>query len=38
MAAQYHRLALERLDQTGIENAAQAHLREMAASLLGREA
>jgi geranylgeranyl diphosphate synthase type I len=37
MAAQYHRLALESLDQTGIENAAQAHLREMAASLLGRE-
>lgn len=37
MAEKYHRLALESLDQTGIENAAQAHLREMAASLLGRD-
>jgi geranylgeranyl diphosphate synthase type I len=37
MAAQYHHLALESLEQTGIENAAQAHLREMAASLLGRK-
>jgi geranylgeranyl diphosphate synthase type I len=37
MAEQYHLLALESLEQTGIENAAQAHLREMAASLLGRE-
>ena len=37
MAERYHRLALESLDQTRIENAAQALLREMAASLLGRE-
>jgi geranylgeranyl diphosphate synthase type I len=38
MAAQYHHRALQSLRQTGIENTAQSHLRELAASLLGRQA
>ncbi len=38
MAEQYYRHALQSLDQTGIENAAQSHLRELAASLVGRKA
>jgi geranylgeranyl diphosphate synthase type I len=35
-AEKYYRLALESLDRTGIDNQAQANLRELAASLLGR--
>ena len=38
MAERYYHQALQNLDQTGIENAAQSHLRELAASLLGRAA
>jgi geranylgeranyl diphosphate synthase type I len=38
MAESYYRQALHSLDQTGIKNAAQAHLRDLAASLLGRAA
>ncbi len=37
-ATRYYRLALQNLQETGIENAAQSALRELAASLLGREA
>jgi geranylgeranyl diphosphate synthase type I len=37
MAKTYYRRALDSLDQAGIENAAQAQLRELAAMLLGRE-
>ena len=36
MAETFHRQALRSLDQSGIRNAAQSHLRELAASLLGR--
>jgi geranylgeranyl diphosphate synthase type I len=36
MAETYYRQALQNLDETGIENATQSHLRELAASLLGR--
>ncbi|MBN1138534.1 MAG: polyprenyl synthetase family protein [Anaerolineae bacterium] len=38
MAGEYYRLALASLDETGIENAALSHLRELAASLLDRQA
>ncbi len=38
MAEKYYCLALENLEQTGIENTAQSNLRELAASLLGRQA
>jgi len=38
MAETYYRQALQDLDETGIENAAQSHLRELAALLLGRAA
>ncbi len=37
MAEEYYRLALTSLDEAGIENAAQSHLRELAASLLHRQ-
>jgi geranylgeranyl diphosphate synthase type I len=37
MEARYYRQALHSLEQTGIENAAQANLHELAASLLGRQ-
>lgn len=36
LAETYYRQAIQSLDETRIENAAQAHLRELAASLLGR--
>jgi geranylgeranyl diphosphate synthase type I len=36
-AEEYYRLALASLDETGIENAAQSLLRELAASLLHRQ-
>jgi geranylgeranyl diphosphate synthase, type I len=36
-AEEYHRLALAALDDCGIENAAQSHLRELAASLVNRQ-
>jgi hypothetical protein len=36
MAAEYYHLALEALDDTGIENAAQSWLRELAATLCDR--
>jgi len=36
MAEEYYRLALTSLDEAGIGNAAQSHLRELAASLLHR--
>lgn len=38
MAEDYYQQALQSLERTGIENAAQSHLRELAASLLGRTA
>ena len=38
MAEEYYRRALQSLDRTRLENAAQAHLRELAASLLERAA
>jgi geranylgeranyl diphosphate synthase type I len=38
MAEDYYRQAMRSLDETGIENEAQSDLRELAASLLGREA
>lgn len=38
MAERYYHQALESLDKTGLQNAAQSHLRELAASLLGRAA
>lgn len=38
MAEQYYRQALASLEQAGSGNTAQAHLRELAASLMGREA
>ncbi len=38
MAEQYYRQALQSLGRSGIENPAQSHLRELAASLLGRKA
>jgi geranylgeranyl diphosphate synthase type I len=37
MAEEYYRRALQSLEQTGITNTAQSQLRELAASLLGRE-
>ena len=37
-AARYYQLASQSLQETGIENAAQSALRELAASLLGRQA
>jgi geranylgeranyl diphosphate synthase type I len=37
MAEKYYRLALRSLENSGIENAAQIGLRELAASLLGRK-
>lgn len=37
-AERYYNRALDSLSQTGTENAALSHLRELAASLLGREA
>jgi len=36
-AEEYYRLALASLDETGMENAAQSHLRELAASLSHRQ-
>ena len=36
-AEEYYRAALQNLKQTGIDNKAQSHLRELAASLLGRQ-
>jgi len=38
MAEEYYRAALTSLDEAGIENAAQSHLRELAESLLHRQA
>jgi geranylgeranyl diphosphate synthase type I len=37
MAEAYYRQAIENLEQTGLQSAAQSHLHEIAASLLGRE-
>jgi geranylgeranyl diphosphate synthase type I len=37
MEAEYYRQALHSLNQTGIEDAAQSNLRELAASLMGRQ-
>lgn len=37
MAEEYYRAALQSLEQTRIDNIAQSHLRELAASLLGRQ-
>jgi geranylgeranyl diphosphate synthase type I len=37
VAEDYYRRAMHSLDETGIENEAQSHLRELAASLLDRE-
>lgn len=36
-AEEHYRAALQSLEQAGIDNAAQSHLRELAASLLGRQ-
>jgi hypothetical protein len=36
MAGVYYRQAAQDLEQTGIGNSAQSHLRELGASLLGR--
>jgi geranylgeranyl diphosphate synthase type I len=38
MAEKHYRLALQSLEQSGVENTAQASLRALAASLLGRQA
>lgn len=38
MASDYYHLALQKLDKAGLERAAQSNLRQLAASLLGREA
>jgi geranylgeranyl diphosphate synthase type I len=37
MAEEYYRLALTSLDEAGMENAAQSHLHDLAASLLHRQ-
>lgn len=37
LAEQHYHLALQSLEQTGVVNDAQSHLRELAASLLGRK-
>jgi len=36
MGAEYHRLALKELEATGVDNAAQASLRDLANLLVGR--
>lgn len=38
MARHYYRLSLHNLDETGLDRAAQASLRQLASSLLGRQA
>ena len=38
MARSYYHLALQHLEETGLDSAAQVHLRELASSLLGRQA
>lgn len=38
MALSYYHLALQHLEETGLDRAAQAHLRELASSLLSRQA